>query len=88
MEDTEDLGQGDDGSQGTSQMTDILIVSPFFMTVMELKKVPHSYRSDFGIKNSEHVWRKSVDGFQALRINNGKRSISGQLSPVETNQLT
>ena len=90
-----DLGQGDDRLPGTDRMlTDVAMVPAILMTGIKSTsyKTKKSDRTLTGatleMETLSQCGESIVKDFKLSPMNNGKRSVVGQLVPVEYNRLT
>ena len=91
VEDAEDLGQEDDGSQGSSKMTDIMMVPPVLMTrlisaTLKFEKTDRTLNGKaLEIKTLSQFGGSPLKDFKPSRINQRNGSVSGQLTPAKRN---
>ena len=95
VEEVEDLGKGDYQLPGTDRMlTDVAMVPPILMAGIKSTgyKSKNSDRTLTGatleMEINSQCGESTMKDFKPSQMNHGKRSVAGQLVPVEYNRLT
>ena len=95
VEDAVEMGQGTDRLPGISKsMTDVTMVPPILMAGLrsasyKTKRIDCTHNeATLEMKIFSQCDESTLKIFKPSCMNNGKRSVSGQLNPVEYNRLT
>ena len=95
VEDAIDMGQGDYGLPGISKMmTNVAMVPPMLMVGLrsasfETKRIDRTLtEATLEVEIFSQCDESTPKDFKPSCMNHGKRSVSGQLTPVEHNRLT